>query len=45
LRQFREAGIDLGATTTRMELIGTPPAVGAAVGAAGIMAGPTDAAR
>jgi len=41
LRQFREAGIDLGATTTRMELIGTPPAVGAA----GIMAGPTDAAR
>ncbi|MEG8047597.1 DUF3772 domain-containing protein [Sphingomonas aerolata] len=41
LRQFREAGIDLGATTTRMELIGTPPAVGAA----GVMAGPTDAAR
>lgn len=41
LRQFREAGIDLGATTTRMELIGTPPAAGAA----GIMAGPTDAAR
>jgi len=25
LRQFREAGIDLGTTTTKMELIAAPP--------------------